>query len=84
VLGGKYEYVVRCGSGTGLCWMVNLLKGVGVERIVLDDNCVVGCGSGTVCVGWFLWSRVCVCLERILLDGNCVVGCGSGTDCVGW
>jgi hypothetical protein len=25
---------------------------VGLERIVLDGNCVVGCGSGTDCVGW--------------------------------
>jgi hypothetical protein len=25
---------------------------VGLERIVLDGNCAVGCGSGTDCVGW--------------------------------
>jgi hypothetical protein len=25
---------------------------VGLEQIVLDGNCAVGCGSGTDCVGW--------------------------------
>jgi hypothetical protein len=29
-----------------------VLWGVGLERIVLDGNCAVGCGSGTDCVGW--------------------------------
>jgi hypothetical protein len=32
--------------------MVTVLWGVGLERIVLDGNCTVGCGSGTDCVGW--------------------------------
>jgi hypothetical protein len=32
--------------------MVNVLWGVGLERIVLDGNCAVGCGSGTDFVGW--------------------------------
>jgi hypothetical protein len=32
--------------------MVTVLWGVGLERIVLDGNCAVGCGSGTDCVGW--------------------------------
>jgi hypothetical protein len=32
--------------------MITVLWGVGLERIVLDDNCAVGCGSGTDCVGW--------------------------------
>jgi hypothetical protein len=31
--------------------MVTVLKGVGLERIVLDGNCAVECGSGTDCVG---------------------------------
>jgi hypothetical protein len=25
---------------------------VGLELIVLDGNCAVGCGSGTDCIGW--------------------------------
>jgi hypothetical protein len=29
-----------------------VLWGVGLERILLDGNCAVGCGSGTDCVGW--------------------------------
>jgi hypothetical protein len=29
-----------------------VLWGVGLERIVLDGNCAVGCGSETDCVGW--------------------------------
>jgi hypothetical protein len=32
--------------------MVTVLKAMGLERIVLDGNCAVGCGSGTVYVGW--------------------------------
>jgi hypothetical protein len=32
--------------------MVTVLWGVGMERIVLDGNCVVGCGFRTDCVGW--------------------------------
>jgi hypothetical protein len=32
--------------------MVTLLLGVGLERIVLDGNCAVGCGPGTDCVVW--------------------------------
>jgi hypothetical protein len=32
--------------------MVTVLRGVGLERIVLDGNCVVGCGSGPDWVGW--------------------------------
>jgi hypothetical protein len=35
-----------------LCWMVTVLWGVSLERIVLDGNCVVGCELGTDCVGW--------------------------------
>jgi hypothetical protein len=31
--------------------MITVLWGVGLERIVLGGNCVVGCGSGTDCVG---------------------------------
>jgi hypothetical protein len=27
--------------------MVTVLQGVGLERIVLDGNCAVGCGSRT-------------------------------------
>ena len=55
------------GDWNGLCWMVTVLQavglerivldgncvvGCGLERIVLDDNCVVGCGTGTDCIGW--------------------------------
>jgi hypothetical protein len=29
-----------------------MLWGVGLERIVLDGNSIVGCGYGTDCVGW--------------------------------
>jgi hypothetical protein len=29
-----------------------MLRGAGPERILLGGNCVVGCGSGTDCVGW--------------------------------
>jgi hypothetical protein len=68
--------------------------GVGLEMIVLFDNCAVGCGSGTDCVGWSICCRLCfwnglcwkltllygVVLERIVLDVNCAVGSGSGTD----
>jgi hypothetical protein len=32
--------------------MVTVLLAVGLERVVLDGNCAVGCGSGTDCVGW--------------------------------
>jgi hypothetical protein len=32
--------------------MVNVLQAVGLERIMLDGKCAVGCGSGTDCVGW--------------------------------
>jgi hypothetical protein len=32
--------------------MVTVLWGLCLERIVLDGNCVLGCGSGTDCVGW--------------------------------
>jgi hypothetical protein len=32
--------------------MVTVLQGVVLERIVLDGNCALGCGSGTDCVGW--------------------------------
>ena len=30
--------------------MVNVLLAVGVERIVVDDYCALGCGPGTDCV----------------------------------
>ena len=30
----------------------NCVVGCGLERIVLDGNCTVGCGSGSDCVGW--------------------------------
>jgi hypothetical protein len=32
--------------------MVTVLNAEGLERIVLDGNFAVGCGSGTYCVGW--------------------------------
>jgi hypothetical protein len=32
-----------------LCWVVTVLWGVGLERIVLDGNCGVGCGPGNNC-----------------------------------
>ena len=69
-----------------------------LERILLDGNCAVGCGTGTDCVGWYLCCRVWVWngffwmvtvlkglgLERIVLDGNSAVSCGSEMDCIGW
>ena len=33
--------------------MVTVLYAVGLARIVLDQNCAVGCGSETDCVGWY-------------------------------
>jgi hypothetical protein len=32
--------------------MVTVLLAVGLERVVLDGNSAVSCGSGTDCVGW--------------------------------
>ena len=41
----EWELCCRLWGWNGLCWMVNVLLAVGLERIVLDFNCAVGCVS---------------------------------------
>ena len=65
--------------------MVTVLWAVGLERLVLDGNCAVGCGLWAwngLC--WMVTVLYAVGLERLVLDGNFAVGCGPERACVGW